>query len=75
MSTVAFNPKDTPLPLAFFLRKYGLSRTTFWRYERKGLPVLKVGGKTFCRESDFVAFLERAHGHQPSSSDNQPAQP
>ena len=57
-----FNPKDTPMPMAYLQRKYEFSRTTGWRYGRAGLPVIRVGSKVFCRESDFVAFLERMNG-------------
>jgi hypothetical protein len=60
--SVSFDPKDTPLPLSFFQSKYGVSRVTIWRYRRVGLPTIKVGGKPFIRESDFVAFLERMNG-------------
>jgi hypothetical protein len=54
----AFNPKDRPMPLDFFLNRYGISRTTAWRWRKRGLPVSQVGAKIFCRESDFVRFLE-----------------
>ncbi len=54
-----FDPRDTPLPLSFFERKYQLSRVTLWRYRKSGLPAIGVGAKTFVRESDFVAFLHK----------------
>ena len=54
----AYDPNDCPLPLEFFLRRYDISRTTVWRWRKKGLPTLQVGAKLFCRESDFVRFLE-----------------
>lgn len=63
-----FDPKDTPMPMNYFLKKYNLSRTTFWRYRRAGLPALGVGAKTFVRESDFVAFLERKQPDVPIDS-------
>jgi hypothetical protein len=56
--TQGFDPKDSPLPLDFFLRRYGLSRSTAWRWRKSGLPTLHVGAKIFCRESAFVKFLE-----------------
>lgn len=52
------DPKDCPLPLDFFLRRYGLSRTTVWRWRKQGLPMLQVGAKIFCRESELVRFME-----------------
>lgn len=56
---------DTPLPVPFILRKFNVSRTTFWRWEKLGLPVLQVGSKKFCRESDFIRFLEAGGKAQP----------
>jgi hypothetical protein len=62
MSASTFDPKDCPLPLDYFERKYGLSRTTLWRYRRAGLPAVGVGAKCFVRESDFVTFLAKMDG-------------
>ncbi len=57
-----FDYRDCPLPLSYFENKYRLSRVTIWRYRRAGLKAVGVGAKTFVRESDFVAFLERMNG-------------
>jgi hypothetical protein len=57
-----FNHRDTPLPLDYYERKYGVSRTTLWRYRKAGLTAIGVGAKTFLRESDFVTFLEEMNG-------------
>ena len=46
MKMTLFDPKDTPLPLDYFERKYHISRTTLWRYRKAGLPALGVGAKT-----------------------------
>lgn len=54
----SFDAKDCPVPLQFFFKRYGVSRTTVWRWRKEGLPVSQVGAKLFCRESDFVRFLE-----------------
>ena len=62
-----FDHRDTPLPVSFFERKYNISRVTLWRYRRAGLPAVGVGAKTFIRESDFVAFLERMNGQTVSA--------
>lgn len=67
----AFDPKDTPMPMPHLRRKYQFSRTTGWRYERAGLQVIRVGSKVFCRESDFVAFLERKSGQTTAKSQTQ----
>lgn len=56
--TQDYDPKDCPMPLDFFLRRYGISRTTAWRWRKNGLPTLQVGAKIFCRESEFVRFME-----------------
>jgi hypothetical protein len=56
--TPAYDPTDCPMPLDFFLRRYDISRTTVWRWRKNGLPTLRVGAKIFCRESDFVHFME-----------------
>jgi len=62
-----FDHRDTPLPLSYFEAKYQLSRVTLWRYRKAGLPALGVGAKTFIKESDFVAFLERMNGKTASA--------
>ena len=66
----AFDHRDTPLPLSYFEKKYGISRVTLWRYRRAGLPALGVGAKTFIREADFVGFLERMNGRTVSAAPN-----
>ena len=63
-----FDHHDTPLPLPYYEKKYSLSRTTLWRYRKSGLPAIGVGAKTFIRESDFVAFLERMNGLTASAT-------
>ena len=63
-----YDPKDTPLPVSYFERKYQLSRVTLWRYRRAGLPAVGVGAKTFIRESEFIAWLERMNGQTVSAA-------
>lgn len=65
-----FDPKDTPLPLDYYGRKYNLSRTTLWRYRKAGLPAVGVGAKTFIRESEFIAWLEKMNGQTVSVTAN-----
>ena len=43
--TQAYDSKDCPMPLDFFLQRYGISRTTAWRWRKHGLPTLQVGAK------------------------------
>lgn len=66
--TTPFDHRDTPLPLDYFEHKYGISRTTLWRYRKAGLPAVGVGAKCFVRESDFVAFLEKMNGQTVSAA-------
>ena len=63
-----FDHRDTPLPLPYYEKKYSLSRTTLWRYRKAGLPAIGVGAKSFIKESDFVAFLERMNGQSVSAA-------
>lgn len=50
---------EMPLPEEKF-RQMGLgSRTTFFRWEREGLRVLRVGGRRFILPSDLRTFLEK----------------
>jgi len=64
----SFDHHFTPLPLDYFERKYHVSRTTLWRYRAAGLPAVCVGAKTFVRESDFVAWLEKMNGQTVSAA-------
>jgi len=50
---------ELPVPEKQY-REQGMgSRTTFFRWEQMGLPVLKVGGRRFIKPSALAAFLER----------------
>lgn len=73
MKTTTFDPKDTPLPLDFYERKYQVSRTTLWRFRKAGLPAIGVGRKCFVKESDFCAFLQRMDGQAVSAAPNKEA--
>lgn len=63
-----FDHRDTPLPLSYFEGKYRLSRVTLWRYRKAGLPAVGVGAKTFIRESEFIAWLEKMNGQTVSAT-------
>ena len=65
----SYDSKDCPMPFEFFLRRYAISRTTAWRWRARGLPTSQVGAKIFCRESDFVKWLES--GGKPKQEDSQ----
>lgn len=60
--------QDSPLPVPYYLKKYGLSRSTLWRYRKAGLATLTVGAKIFIRESEFISFLERMNGQTASAN-------
>ena len=58
MNDQAFDPHDPPMPHTYLLRKYNVSRTTFWRWRtHRGLPCQVVGAKIFVRESDLARFI------------------
>jgi len=62
---------DSPLPQDYFVRKFGTSRVTIWRYRRAGLPAIVVGSKIFIRESDFVSFLVGMNGRTATGVSDQ----
>ena len=46
------------LTIAETARKYGISESTLYRWSRIGyLPKIKLGGKSFYRESDIIKLL------------------
>ena len=46
------------LTIAETVEKYGISKPTLWRWSRIGyLPKVKLGGKSFYRESDIIKLL------------------
>ena len=59
---------ETPLPVPFYLGKYNVSRTTLWRWTKRGLRVMQVGQKQFVFESEFLRFLES--GGKPKQEDS-----
>lgn len=49
---------EVPLPESHF-RSLGIaSRTTFFRWEKLGLRILKVGGRRFIRPSELNRFMD-----------------
>ena len=53
--------ENIPLPEEHF-REMGLgSRTTFWRWEKAGLRVLKVNRRRFIYAADLRRFVEAQH--------------
>lgn len=57
MMPAPFDPSDVPMPAGYIMQKFGLSRTTLWRWRSAGLPAQGVGAKIFIKESDVVAFI------------------
>lgn len=46
------------LTLAETAKKYGISKPTLWRWSKIGyLPKVKLGGKSFYRESDIIKLM------------------
>lgn len=53
------SPRECPLPLRFYERAHAMSRSTLWRYRKAGLKAVRVAGKVFIKEADFVDFMAR----------------
>ena len=50
---------DNYLTIAETAKKYGVSESTLYRWTRIGyLPKVKLGGKSFYRESDIIKLME-----------------
>jgi excisionase family DNA binding protein len=50
---------DKYLTIAETAKKYGVSESTLYRWTRIGyLPKVKLGGKSFYRESDIIKLME-----------------
>ena len=50
---------DKYLTIAETSEKYGVSQSTLYRWSRLGyLPKVKLGGKSFYRESDIIKLME-----------------
>ena len=52
---------DKYLTIAETSEKYGVSQSTLYRWSRLGyLPKVKLGGKSFYRESDIIKLMEQS---------------
>ena len=51
---------DKYLTIPETAEKYGVSQSTLYRWSRLGyLPKVKLGGKSFYRESDIIKLMEQ----------------
>lgn len=58
-SSKSGNRSDKYLTIAETENKYGISKTTLWRWSKDGyLPKVKLGGKCYYRESDITKLME-----------------
>ena len=58
-SSKSENKSDKYLTIAETAKKYGISESTLYRWTRIGyLPKVKLGGKSFYRESDIIKLME-----------------
>ena len=48
---------EIPMPHTYLLKRFNVSRTTFWRWRKAGLPCQVVAAKIFVKESDIVRFI------------------
>ena len=48
---------DTTYPLALFQRTAGIGKHALSQLRRRGLKVIRTGGRAFVRGRDFSAFL------------------
>ncbi len=48
---------DTTYPLAVFQKTAGIGKHALSQLRRKGLKVIRTGGRAFIRGKDFSAFL------------------
>jgi hypothetical protein len=48
-----------PLPLSYFINLGIASRATLWRWGKRGLRILRVGGRSYIHPADLTAFMER----------------
>ena len=48
---------DTPLPLAYWQQRLQISRTSLWRWTRRGLKTETVAGRTFIRPTAVSEFI------------------
>lgn len=58
------NSEEIPLPEDHFRRLGIASRPTFFRWEKQGLRVLRVGGRRFIYPSDLRSFMEMRNANQ-----------
>lgn len=59
-------------PLDCFQRSVGFGRFAMRQARRKGLRIIRVGGRAFVRGSDFLAFVDRIADDHGSDMDDQP---
>ena len=58
-SSKSGNKSDKYLTIAETAKKYGISESTLYRWTRIGyLPKVKLGGKSFYRESNIIKLME-----------------
>ncbi len=63
---------ECPLPADFIMKKFGLSRTSLWRWRKAGLPCQSVGAKLFLKESDVARFIAEQDAKTKSIKEVQP---
>jgi len=62
-----------PVPLDEFIRQFGVSATTAWRYRKKGwLVTLNISGRHYLSRESIANFLRRAESGEFSKMPRNP---
>ncbi|HQZ68449.1 MAG TPA: hypothetical protein PLY87_25345 [Planctomycetaceae bacterium] len=59
---------DTTYPLALFQKTAGLGKHALSQLRRKGLKVIRTGGRAFVRGRDFSEFLGKLASNEHATS-------
>ena len=52
---------EHPLPLSHYIDLHIASRSTLWRWNKEGLKILKVGGRSYISPAEITRFMEAKH--------------
>ncbi len=61
---------DTTYPLALFQKTAGLGKHALSQLRRKGLRIIRTGGRAFVRGRDFSEFLGKLASNEPATAED-----